>query len=162
MWETVFRQSPKNPPQVPRTPWYLIWRTYKRAAKNGRTQSIWLSHSKACSPAVRSRDGCAPCQQPICKYCGEQLIAVLETTCMEKIPLLLAFFNGLIAPGHRCQASSLHPPLQLHKESLHHVLQVTPWSENACLKASVPSSIESQIHYQCRTDLFGVAKKWVR
>ena len=71
-------------------------------------------------------------------------------------------FKSLIAHSHRYQASSLPLPLQLCKENLHHVLQETLLLENACLKASVPGSTESQTHYQCRTDLFGVAKKCVR
>lgn len=42
------------------------------------------------------------------------------------------------------------------------MLQATPLSENTCLKALVPGSIESQTHHRPRTDLFGVAKTCLR
>lgn len=115
------------------------------------------------SPAVLSHDGREPCQRPICKCCGEELYSYLL------LAIDLPHGKNFTAAGVFLKAwllmvtgTKLAPSLQLCKKNLHHVLQVTPLSENACLEASGPGTTESQSHYWCRTDLFGAAKKCVR
>lgn len=107
-----------------------------------------------------------PGQQPDCNRCGEQLsgwlLCAVPWTNLVENPTMMGFFQK---PD--CSQSQL--PRQLHP-SASSTLQVNSspcappffWSEKEHWKALLPGSTAFQIHFWCRTDLFGVAKKHVR
>lgn len=107
-WQMVFCQSPKNPQKAPRTLWYLIWRTYKGAARSGVAQNTRLSHRNPGRPAVLHHYQQERCQQPVCRCWGEELRGSVSRS---NVPKTLADFQSMAFPH---QAVAVDRFLQVH------------------------------------------------